>query len=312
MNFRQILDHELFTSFLWTFISTIIFYFLFEDWQSSMTAGLVLGLYAYVYSLYNLFNRESKKALLLSESLSEKCLTLLGIRELYSNDWLQESLNRMVVIERSTIRHQTFLNFARSEISRGINAAEGLLRGKRIDYSGWEKELERQLWLKDIVSNSKTYIQAVTSYDPIYWDNFWNKRGFSDEYTKLNINVAQSGVLIDRIFILPDMILDGKDKDGCEKIRRIVQPMIGKHSNLNIYFVSADKMPQAMVRYKTVNFLIADDLFVGFSEDFSNQAKANGYVAISLPNEVDNVKSMFRNLFIDSHPAENYEFIKQG
>jgi hypothetical protein len=310
MNFKQILDHELFTSFLWTFISTIIFYFLFKDWQWSMIAGLVLGLYAYVYSLYNLFNKESKKALLLSEALSEKCLTLLGIRELYSNDWLQEALNRMVVIERSTIRHQAFLTFARTEINRGINAAEGLLRGKKIDYSGWEKELERQLWLKDIVSNSKTYVKAVTSYDPIYWDNFWNKRGFSDEYTKININVAQSGVLIDRIFILPDVILDGKDTDGCEKIRRIVQPMIEKHSNLKIYFVSADKMPQAMARYKTMNILIADDLFVGFSENFSNQATSSGYVAIALPNEVDNAKSIFSNLAIDAHPAESYKFMK--
>jgi hypothetical protein len=312
MNFKQILDHELFTSFLWTFISTIIFYFLFKDWQWSMIAGLVLGLYAYVYSLYNLFNKESKKALLLSEALSEKCLTLLGIRELYSNDWLQEALNRMVVIERSTIRHQAFLTFARTEINRGINAAEGLLKGKKIDYSGWEKELERQLWLKDIVSNSKTYVKAVTSYDPIYWDNFWNKRGFSDEYTKININVAQSGVLVERIFILPDVILDGQDTDGCDKIRRIVQPMIGKHSNLKISFVSADKIPQAMAQYKRINILIADDLFVGFSENFSNQAKTSGYVAIALPNEVARVKNMFSNLAIDAHPAESYEFMKQS
>ena len=310
MNLKPVLDHELFVSFIWTFISTIVFWFLFKNWQLSMIAGLVLGLYSYVYSLYNLFSRESKKALKLSEDLSEKCLSLLGIKDLYSNNWLQESLNRMVIIERSTERHQTFLTFTRIEISRGINEAEGLLRGKKIDYSGWEKELERQIWLKDIVANSKNYVKAVTSYDPIYWDNFWNKRGFSDEYTKINISVAKRGVRIDRIFILPDVILDEKDREGCAKIRQIVQPMLMQHSNLRIYFISADKMPQAMARYKTVNFLVADDLFVGFSEDFSNQARANGYVAIALPDEVNTVKNMFGHLSIDAHPAEEYKFLQ--
>ena len=113
MNLKPVLDHELFVSFIWTFISTIVFWFLFKNWQLSMVAGLVLGLYSYVYSLYNLFSRESKKALKLSEDLSEKCLSLLGIKDLYSNNWLQESLNRMVIIERSTERHQTFLTFTR-------------------------------------------------------------------------------------------------------------------------------------------------------------------------------------------------------
>jgi hypothetical protein len=307
---RQIFRNELFVSFIFTIISSVGFYFLFKNWQLAMVAGLVLGLYSYVYGLYNLFSKENHEALKLSRDFLEKCLSLLSIEDLYSNNWLQDTLNRMVAIEKSAERHQTFLNFARTEISRGINEAEGVLRGKKIDYSGWKKEAERQVWLKDIVVSSKTYIKAVTSYDPVYWDNFWNRRGFSDEYTSVNIAAAKRGVLIDRIFILPDIILNGTDENSCNQIRRIVSPMLGQSSNLRIYFVSADRMPQATSQYKTVNFLVADDLFVGFSEDFAKQTETNGYVSIACQDEVEKVLFIYRNLAMDAHLAEGYDFLK--
>lgn len=307
---RQMFRNELFIAFLFTIISSVCFYYLFKDWQLAMVAGLVLGLYSYVYSLYNLFIKENREALKISRDFSEKCLSLLRIEDLYSNNWLQDTLNRMVAIEKSAERHQTFLNFARTEISRGINEAEGVLRGKKIDYSGWKKESERQVWLKDIVVSSKSYIKAVTSYDPVYWDNFWNRRGFSEEYTSVNIDAAKRGVVIDRIFILPDIILNGTDKNSCNQIRRIVAPMLSQSSNLRIYFVSADRMPQSTSQYKTVNFLVADDLFVGFSEDFSKQTETYGYVAIACQDEVDKVLSIYRNLAMDAHLAEEFDFLK--
>lgn len=304
------LSHELTISFVLTIISSVLFYFLFKDWQQSTVAGLILGLYSFIFSLYNLVIKENKKALELSKELSEKYISLLGVTDISSNNWLQEILNRMVAIEKSTERHKGFLNFTRREIGKAIDVAEGILKGKKIDYSGWEAEIERQLWLKDIVRDSRRYVRAITSYDPVYWDNFWHKRGFSDEYVKINIEAAKNGVYVERIFVLPDVILKGQDLDGCDKVKEIVMPMLNKQ-NIKIYFASAEEISKDLPQYKTVNCLVADDLFVGFSIDFSDKSKSSGYISMALLDEVEKIKNIFNCLLVESSSAEEYEFLKK-
>lgn len=304
-SFKQISFNELWLSIVSTAVSSVLFNLMFKTWEKSLIAGLVIGLYAFMYSLYNSFSKEaeeanekSQQALRISRELSERCVQLLKISNAFLYDeWLYCSINKVHDIHSTVKKNKTHLQFVTGAIDAGISDAEVFMNGKKIDYSGWKEEGKRQRKLRTIVENSNYYVKAVTSYDPVYWENFWNKKdGFSESYRKTNIEAAKRGVFIERIFILPNSIINGEDKDGGRRIEKIVEPMINKSENLNIYFVSDDNLSPDLSHYKKYNFLICDNLFVGLARDFANQQETQGYISIAIKSDVDEMLEIFNGL----------------
>jgi hypothetical protein len=129
---KRFFTNELVISFVLTFISSVGFYFVFQNLQLGLVAGLILGLYAYIYNLYVFFGKEIKESHMSSVKLSQQCIDVLGLNDIYSSRWIQDTLNKMVAIEKTAERHEQFLIFARTEINRGIREAEGIIKGKKI------------------------------------------------------------------------------------------------------------------------------------------------------------------------------------
>jgi hypothetical protein len=321
-SFKQISFNELWLSILSTVVSSVLFNLIFKAWEKSVIAGLIIGLYAFMYSLYNSFNKEAeeasvqnKEALRISRELSEKCVQLLKISNSFLHDeWLYYHINKVHDIHINVKTNRMHLQFVIEEINKGINSAELYMNGKRIDYGGLNGENKRQKKLKDIVSTSNHYVIAVTGYDPLYWEEFWNKKdGFSVQYRAANIEAAEKrGVKIDRIFIIPRAIINGEDNNECESIKKIALPMIGKSPNLNIYFLPEDRVSPELSNYKNVHFLVCDDMFVGLARNFSNQDQTESYISIAIKSDIEEMKEIFNDLLVEAIDASSSVLLRNN
>jgi hypothetical protein len=309
------LKSEFILSIVITVITSILFNAIFKDWRLGVIAGLVLGLYSFMLSLYN--NLE-KKIHTSSDKLlnnQRETIDLLEINDLHSNAWLKQVLKRVASIESYTRskNHDVLGKFIKQELAKNLKDLESTFyTGQKLYYNGWDSETERQIWLKDIIQGSNCYVKAVTSYDPIYWQNFWGRTNFSKEYFHANISAAERGVNVERIFILSDDILNGHDTTLCSLVKSFVVPMLNKSTNLKTLFVSTSQIPQFHNNYKTSNFLLSDDIFVGFSENFSEGDQSSGFISILDTKELQKCFTIYRTLIRYAENAYSFPFIKEG
>jgi hypothetical protein len=324
VNFKKVLFHqisnepwlkEFWLSAVSTFIGTGILNIFFKSFEKSLIAGLMIGLYALIYSLYSTFKKESQEALKISKELSEKCIQLMNIHNAFLYDeWLYDHINKVHDIHINVKTNRMHLKLVIEEINKGIDSAELYMKGKRIDYGGLNGENKRQKRLKDIVSHSDQYVKAVTAYDPLYWEEFWNnKNGFSENYRKANIEAAERGVIIERIFILPRAIINGEDNDKSESIKKTAKLMIGKNQNLKIYFLPediVDKISPEVSNYKNVHFLICDDKFVGLARSFSSQSQTESFISIAIKSDIEEMKDVFNDLLVEAIDASSSALLR--
>lgn len=275
-----------------------------DGFKINILIGASLGILSLIFELHlrvNELHEESRKD---SRGSFTKFVDLLRLdNKFYNNQWLHDVLKNLVHIHRHTSNHPYLLKLAQNEINNGLKVAEELSRGKRIELSGDDKEVSRQMKLKEIVENSAQYVNAVTSYDPDYWGQFWFQNS-SCGYTESNILSAKKGVIIKRIFILPDEVLLGNDAQICKKLSEVIKPMLNI-SNLDVYFVALGDIPKDLEAFQHTNFLVSDDLFVSLS----GEEKNHGYMSIRESNEVHRLNRIFSKLMLAAKSAKTFNFL---
>jgi hypothetical protein len=305
--------NEFIISIVTTLISSLLFSFIFKDGRLGLIAGLVLGFYSFILSLFNNLEENVLSSFGELQRDQREIIHLIGINDLHSNIWLQQVLKDVASIEHKSncLNHEIVNQYIKDEIGRNLNDLHSIFHtGTKKYYEGWDHETERQIWLRNIIQGSKLYVKAVTSYDPIYWKNFWERPNFSQEYVYANISAAERGVKVERIFILSDEILNGSDTYLCSLIRSFVKPMLNKSANLQTLFVSSSQIPPSHSNYKTSNFLFSDDAFVGFSEKFSEEDKSSGFIAILDRKEIQKCALMYQTLTRYAKNACEFSFIQ--
>jgi hypothetical protein len=291
--------NEFIISIVTTIISSLLFSFIFKDGRLGLIAGLVLGFYSFILSLFNNLEKNVLSSFGELQRDQREIIHLIGINDLHSNIWLQQVLRDVASIEQKAndLNHQIVKQYVKDEIGRNINDLHTTFHtGTKKYYEGWDHETERQIWLRNIIQGSKLYVKAVTSYDPIYWKNFWGRPNFSQEYVHANISAAERGVKVERIFILSDEILNGSDKYLCSLIQSFVKPMLDKSANLKTLFASSSQIPPSHSNYKTSNFLFSDNAFVGFLDKFSEEDKSSGFIAILDQKELQKCDLIYQTL----------------
>jgi hypothetical protein len=288
---------------------------LFQDPKSGIISGMLTALFSHIKVLHEQFARRNRKALLESKELSKRCVNLLQINNNFlSDDWLFCSLQKIIESDNSSQKHCYLLTLVREQISQGIEEAKVTLDGRMIEYLGSQREIKRQSILTDIIKESRHYIKAVTSFDPVYWKTFWKNTNISEKYIQANISAAQKGVDIERIFLLPDAILEGGDQENSATIRAIMLSMVKKHPNLQIKCVSTDDMHNAIAPYQNAGLLVADDLFVAVSYSPSQldlPYTEGGYIAIAIREEIIDALHIFETLEQFAKPAESFPFLRK-
>ncbi len=301
------------SAILISLLGTIITTSIFQDIRSGIISGLVIGFFSHIQALHNRFSRKNRRALSGAKALAENYADLLNINNKFLlDDWLFNELRRITESHNTAAQeHSYLLKLVRDEITQGINEAQATLKGRRKEYLGAEMEMKRQEKLTDMIGKSKESIRAVTSFNPVYWKTFWGNSNISEEYIEANICAARRGVKIDRIFLLPNSVLDGTDQENSKAVSAIMQSMVGQHDNLQIKCFSTDGMPEGIAHHQDAGFLVMDELCVAVSYSPSQLElpyKEGGYIAIASDSEVGRALDSFNTLNRFAQPAESFPF----
>lgn len=284
----------------------------FTEFDQSVIAGLLIGLYSVFLQLFFYIRHLYRESL---DSFSERTEHFLNLLKI-DNDFdkypdLSIILDKIIVAfkEASSV-HPLLMHFAHEDLKQGISELENTTRGKSIHLSGWKKEITRKMMLIKFVKGANKYIYAVTSYDDKYWEDFWLKDG--KEYIKANIDAAEKGVIIKRIFIIPKDLLDRKaSNETFNQLTNTIRQMLGK-DNLSILCTPIEQLSPEIEEYKNTNFLVVDNIFTSFSENYSDEKTTKGYVSMRMDKETRKLKEAFDKIKYYSKPAEYFAFIKNS
>jgi hypothetical protein len=265
---------------------------------SGVIATFAVGAYVLLLQLLLLTETSNKNSL-------DKVLSALKIeKELYNYDWTFSALQKVATIYTHPNSTLMFIDKCiKDSITEGIQNAENILQnGKKLPL-GRDKEIDRQQWLLHAIENSKKYVYAVTSCNQEYIDSFWirNKK-FANTYINANIEAANRGVEIHRIFILPEQT--SENSDLFSKITSIIRPMVAENipKKLKVSVVLNEAMKE-ISNCNENNFIVVDNIFCGATDNFSENH--NGYISICQDSVINNLKKTFKKLeLVASHPQD--------
>jgi hypothetical protein len=278
------------------------------SFKSAIIAGLIAAIHSYIGNLYDNLKADTQEIVQDSRKLFERCISLIDIHnKSQGNPWLHKTLEDIVIVNEATHYDKVLSRFVRSQIDEGIHESQKIFKGQRWDSKGSEAETKRRRQLLDIINHSVTQINAVTSTDPTYLETFWQRDHFSQAYLQANLDAASRGVLIQRIFVLPETILSGADERGIQAIKTIIEPMLGKSENLQIYYVPEKNLSPFLATQGNQNFMIVDKLFTSMSFREKVDEESSGYLTIAMSSEISRMSDIFYSLFERAQPANTFQ-----
>ena len=106
--FRNWHKNEFIISIITTIISSLLFSFIFKDGRLGLIAGLILGFYSFILSLFNNLEKNVLSSFGELQRDQREIIFLIGINDLHSNIWLQQDLRDIASIEQKAndLNHQ--------------------------------------------------------------------------------------------------------------------------------------------------------------------------------------------------------------
>jgi hypothetical protein len=226
--------------------------------------------------------------------------------EFYDDPWLHHLALDLVpltkragnnVFERALVGHV---------VDKAVKEADDCLP-KIVTFVGREAEITRATELVKIIGSAQSNLQAIT-YDEENFKVFWQIIG--PHYTKANIEAAKRKVKIERIFILPDEVLQTTATHRTQELKRTVREQ--QEAGIDLRFISKEllKAIAPTVYASTTGFLICDERV--FSASYVTVAGSKdcvGYICNGY--DFENLTRRFTELRTFAKPAAEFKFMSE-
>lgn len=213
---------------------------------------------------------------------NNKILRLIKIRFDYLHEEeLFSALNKIISLaDEAKVYNYNFATYCKMLNSK-IEEVKKLLNDGFSTFTR-DDEYKRAAILDEIVLNSSDYIYAVTFDENKYIDIFWNGL-FQDQYVTSNLQAANRGTQVERIFIVDQKLIKNVDLSIDEQKKRknlveICRKLNNGHQKCLAYWISKESIPQSLQNTNT-SFLICDDFHASESHGIKGGQPINdGYV----------------------------------
>lgn len=266
----------------------IAFEVLFWDVQYALLAGIMaIG----VTNTYTLLSEAKEHKNHTTSTIAEhirKIVDVLKIQNAFFDDkWLNSVFNELVELIKTTHPHD--LERVKGVISGSLqNSKEAI--GSPMYYEE-KNELERMVHINKAVNNTQQYVCAVTFDTNNYFENFW--QGVNEDYVTVNLEAAKRGVMIERIFVMSETVLQPKSKDEkARKFRAIVNSLKKGGENIKIYAVPLERLQQ-QAQINPVSFFICDGVIASEAGD---DKEYFGYFSLNRADIVEKLRDRFDSI----------------